>query len=422
MRLHEMNVSQMKRSSSTTKVRRRRGVAAVIAMMYLIIFATLAVGFYATTNNQTIIGHNENSSAVALNAAESGADFMRYQLAYMNLPYGTTTINLMPNTSKVLGDALNGTPNMAGSTVTVSGGAINIPSATGWIKLDSTSGARFRATITQKPATNVLVITIRGGTTTNTATRGVRMEYKPGRYQPFVGISGITMSGGAFTDSYNSALGPYNAATAGKNGTIGSNGNITLSNTVKINGDARPGIGKTVTLLDTASVIGIKLPMSTPIVYPTVVLPVGATNIGDVIMSSGTQNVPGGTYLIKNLSLSGTAVVNWTGPVKLYIQGTYSVKDNVIITTFENNPKNRSIYFLPTCPTATWTGTKSCVGEIYAPDTNITITGGVKIFGRIVAKSINNSSTGGMHADDAMGSAGGTGAYSPDFLTYDEIK
>src|SRR6266568_6731159 len=141
----------------------RRGIAAVIAMVYLVLFSTLAVGFYVTTNNQTIVAHNENSAAVALSATESGVDFMRYQMAFMNLPYGTTTVNLLSNTSKVLGDSLNGTANMGGSTVSVSNGAINIPSATGWIKLDPTTNARFRATITQKPATNVLVVTIHGG-------------------------------------------------------------------------------------------------------------------------------------------------------------------------------------------------------------------------------------------------------------------
>jgi len=73
--------------------------------------------------------------------------------------------------------------------------------------------------------------------------------------------------------------------------------------------------------------------MSTLAAYPSVTLPVGVTSLGDITMSSGTQNIAGGTYLIHNLNLRGTAVINWTGPVVLYVQGTYSVSGGVIINT-----------------------------------------------------------------------------------------
>jgi hypothetical protein len=401
----------------------RSGVTAILAMMYLGIFASLAVGFYAATNTQTIIAHSENDAAIALMAAESGADFMRYQLANMHLPYGTTPSNLMANTADVLGDAMDGTPNMSGSTVGVSSSAINIPSASGWIKIDPKTSTRFRATITQKPGTSTLIVTVRGGASTILATRGVRMEYKPSvRSQVLVGVTGVTMSGSAFTDSYDSSRGAYNAGSAGRNGSIASNGNISLSNTAKINGDARPGPGKAVALLDTASVTGSRLPLPSPITYPSVTLPGGVTNLGDVVMSSGTQNVPGGTYLIRNLNLSGTATINWMGPVTLYIQNSYSVSGGVVINTYQNSPKNRTLYFLPTCTTATWSGSNSCVGDLYAPDTNFTVSGSVQKFGRIIAKSINNSSTGGMHADNSLPQPGGMGSYEPIFGAYEEVK
>src|SRR5688572_10596626 len=95
----------------------RRGFASVLAMVFLGIFATLAVGFYATSNTQAIVGHNERDMALALSAAESGADFIRYHLATMHLPYGTTQSNLLVNTANTLGDALDCTPNMNGSIV-----------------------------------------------------------------------------------------------------------------------------------------------------------------------------------------------------------------------------------------------------------------------------------------------------------------
>jgi hypothetical protein len=398
-------------------------VAALLAMMYLTIFASMAIGFYASTNTQAIVSHAEYNAACALSAAESGSEFMRYQMMNITLPYGTNPTNLMSNAALVLGNELNGTPNMGTSSVSVANGAINIPSPTGWITLDSKLKTRFRATITQKPGTSTLIITVRGGSATASMSRAVRMEYKQSfRSHVLIGLNSVTMSSSAYTDSYNSSKGAYNPATAGKNGNVASDGNITLSNTAKINGDARPGPLKTVTLNDSATVTGLKLPMSTAITYPSVVLPAGVTNLGDVTMSSGTQTLPGGTYLIRNLNLSGTANITWTGPVTLYIQNSYNVSGSVVINAYQNKPANRVLYFLPTCTTATWTGTNTCVGDLYAPDTNFSVGGSVQKFGRIIAKSINNSSSGGMHADDALPQPGGMSSYAPDTNTYEEIQ
>ena len=71
-----------------------------------------------------------------------------------------------------------------------------------------------------------------------------------------------------------------------------------------------------------------------------------------------------------------------------------------------NLPSNRVLRFLPTCATATWSGTNTNTGDMYAPDTDFSITGSVHNFGRIVAKSIANSSSGGMHYDQSLPSPG----------------
>jgi hypothetical protein len=58
----------------------------------------------------------------------------------------------------------------------------------------------------------------------------------------------MTMGSTAFTDSYNSSKGAYNAATANKNGSIASNGNIVLNNTAKVKGNAMYGTNGTITI------------------------------------------------------------------------------------------------------------------------------------------------------------------------------
>jgi len=125
--------------------------------------------------------------------------------------------------------------------------------------------------------------------------------------------------------------------------------------------------------------------------------------------------------VLDSLTLKGDTVINWQGPVTLYIKGAYSVEDNVVINTYKNLPQNRKLYFLPTCTTATWSGNNICVGELYAPDTNFTISGSVQKFGKITAKTIKNSSTGGMHADEALLDPSASGGYVPVQGTYTEV-
>jgi len=403
--------------------RRNRGVTSLLAMLYLVLFATLAVGFYASSNTSTQVAHNDQQSARAMLACESGTSFMRYQMALMNLPYGTNTTNLMANTATALGACLDGTPNMGGQTVAVSGGAIHIPSATGWVALDEGTETRFRATVTQKPGTTTLVVNVRGAAAAEGISRAIQLEYKP-RNGSFalMGLSGVTMSGDAYTDSYNAATGSYSAATAGKKGSIISNGDITLNDFARIEGDARPGFGRQVTTNNDSSVTGWTAPMPSAVTFPSVTLPATYTNLGDVHQTSGTVNIPGGTYLIRNLTLGGTARINWQGPVTLYIQNSYNVSGDVVINTYQNKPANRVLNFLPTCATATWTGTNVCVGDLYAPDTAFTISGSVQKLGRITARTITNSSSGGMHSDESLPMPGGAGNYEPDLTTYAELK
>jgi Flp pilus assembly protein TadG len=223
-----------------------------------------------------------------------------------------------------------------------------------------------------------------------------------------IGLNSITVSGTAYTDSYDATKGAYNAATAKKNGSIASNGDIALQNTAKVNGDVRCGIGKKTTIAGTATVTGLNAPMASQATYPSVTMPSSYTDLGDVNMSSGTVYLSGGTYLIHNLTLSGTSHIIYTGPATLYIQNSYNISQSATIDTYQNLPINRKLNFLPTCTTATWTGTNDCVGELYAPDTDFSISGSVDLYGRVTAKSITLSGGGGMHYDESLTPPGGT--------------
>src|SRR3954451_13739685 len=99
MRPHE-------RSSKETAVnrltRKRRGLASMLAMLYLVLFSALALGFYAATTTSNEVVSNDKLIAGAQAAAESGMDFMRYQLSLVTIPSGTTATTLQSELYKDL--------------------------------------------------------------------------------------------------------------------------------------------------------------------------------------------------------------------------------------------------------------------------------------------------------------------------------
>ncbi|MDB5324100.1 MAG: hypothetical protein JWN40_5731 [Phycisphaerales bacterium] len=221
-----------------------------------------------------------------------------------------------------------------------------------------------------------------------------------------IGIKGITISGSGSTDSYNSKNGAYSAATAGHKGSIASNGNISIGGSADIDGDSRAGVGMSTTVSGSATVTGLKAPLGAVLKFPSVTLPSSYTDLGDVVQSSGTVHIPGGVYLFHSITLSGSAHIVWDGPVVFYVRDSYSVSGNVIIDTYQNLPANRIMNFLPTCTTATWSGSHSCIGELYAPDTDFKISGSAELFGRITAETITLTGNGGLHYDEALAPIG----------------
>lgn len=404
-------------ASSKSNTKFRRGVASVLAMLYLVLFATLAVGFAEASGLNSQVARNERNLAQARASSDAGLAFARYCLGAMTLPMGTNNSNLLSNVATQLGNQLNNTSDMGGTgcAVAVTGGTtIYLPSQTGWIAADSSSQGKFRITITQNGS--ILIVTSQGSAPDGSVIRGEQLQFQAGpKPYALIGLSNMTFSGSAFTDSYDASKGVYNAANAHQVGSIATNGNIALSNTAKVNGDARYGTTGTITVQNTATVTGMQAPLTNTITYPSVTMPAAGTytDLGDVNMSSGTVSIGAGVYVIHNLTLSGTAVVNWTGKTTLYIVNSYNVSGSVQINTYQNLPSNRTLNFLPTCTTATWSGTNVCVGDLYAPDTAFTISGGVEMMGRILAKSITNSSSGGMHYDESMPAPNGLGGYSP---------
>jgi len=116
----------MRHTTTSPRPRLRRGITSMLAMLYLVLFATLAVGFYASTGTSAEVSTNEQRRYRALGAAESGMDFMRYQLFQISIPPSTLDANLLTEIHKDLSAQLNGTANMGAKLVGIDAGATKI--------------------------------------------------------------------------------------------------------------------------------------------------------------------------------------------------------------------------------------------------------------------------------------------------------
>src|SRR5690348_16496516 len=156
----------------------RRGFASLMAMLYLVLFATLAIGFYVATTLAVQVARNERSSTVAQFAADSGLQFMRYQLGAMTIPPGTTSAQLLTTTYGLLSASLNGSPNMGTDVVTLSNNKIYVPGNTShFVRLDNRTGAQFQAVLEQ--VGDKIQCTVVGASNDSTSLqRGIQLTFK----------------------------------------------------------------------------------------------------------------------------------------------------------------------------------------------------------------------------------------------------
>src|SRR5687768_12637590 len=230
-----------------SRARSRRGTTAVLAMMYLILFSTLALGFYAAVNTSAQIAGNDRKTTGARVAAESGMQFMRYQLGTLGIPPRTDPLNLFNTTFERLSLKLNGSPNMNGHVVAIDHSnpaepKILVPGpADAYIRADA-YGHMFRAEVTRYGAHGLRVKVIGKDQPSGTITsevrgaRGVRLDYDLDDTPAYIfsyGVasrSAISLSGNVAVTGAEAAMGSVMSATT-------SGVPVTFSGGASISGD-----------------------------------------------------------------------------------------------------------------------------------------------------------------------------------------
>jgi len=277
----------------------------------------------------------------------------------------------------------------------------------------------------------------------------VRLKPSAGWGYGAFGRSSTKIGGsGTVTDSYDSRLGTYasqavnkdaGGAYARSNGGIGSNGTIQLQGLVHGNANAGPGL--TPNLTGGGVVTGNITPLSAPMDLPaTPYAEFAAANLinqngtwtatGSAIYNpltknlavsgGGTLTLSGGTYFFSSLSLSGGSILKVTGPVKIYITQVGSLGGGGIVNV-TGLPANLQIfqhpYALPVGvpPAKKFNNTLSVSGgsgsalTVYAPFTDVAVTGSGAVYGAIIADNLQAQGGAQFHYDEALGGLGGSG-------------
>lgn len=261
---------------------------------------------------------------------------------------------------------------------------------------------------------------------------------------------GITFGGKGVFDSYNSSVGPYNPANHGTNAVAltdaGTAGAITLGGG-KIYGMTVTGPGGTVSASGQASVgdtnwigggsLGVEPGWSANdanVQFNDEAAPYS----GGIIPTSGLLGGTNYTYLLNgvlvskyymtSLSLNASQIMMVVGNVTLYVTGNLTVSGSAAIVIAPGSslnlylggnmncagqgvvnqtlaPANFIVHGLPTCTSISYSGGNDFYGVVNAPECNLSFSGGSSAYGAFVANSISLTGQGGVHYDEALGSA-----------------
>ncbi len=235
---------------------------------------------------------------------------------------------------------------------------------------------------------------------------------------PIIGDTSVEISASGSTDSYNSSIGPYGGSNIGSNGNVLSNGDITLTGSSRVHGDATAGGAQP----DQSHVEGAALGGQPPFSLSGVTCPSGGytpsvpsgsgisydPSTGDLTVSGNKNNLTlssPGTYYFHTLKVQGgaTLTISSGGHVNIYISAELNASGGSLFNQ-SLSPTTLTIWGCGT-DTSSWTfsggDTRTALG-IYAPKHPFTLSGGQEMYGALVVKSFTSSGGSIIHYDEAL--------------------
>lgn len=237
----------------------------------------------------------------------------------------------------------------------------------------------------------------------------VNVTNKPIFDNAVFGTSTVILDGPVLIDSYDSSLGSYGGTNIGIDGHVATDAtaaaSVTLKKTVIINGDMTTGVGSnpsTVISNPGGAAIAGTISAATSVVSPqTISTSIPSSGALD-LSGSTTQTLTTGTYRFDSINLSGSATLQASGPVVIYVDGAVTLGGNV--STASSKPSNMIIYVTGTSD-VTLSGSVAFYGALYAPNSTVQVSGSGDIYGAMVAKNYNHNGSGDVHYDVSLKSA-----------------
>jgi Putative Flp pilus-assembly TadE/G-like len=233
------------------------------------------------------------------------------------------------------------------------------------------------------------------------------VAFAPAGYS-IVGLSSITYSSISSSDSYNSSNGSYASQTPASQGSIASNGTITVDSGSTVNGNVYySGSAPSITA-NGGSCTGTQSSVST-ITVATPSTPGSATSKGYIGISSSAANLTltAGTYSCTGLSIDsgGTLTIDASGgPVNLYSSGGVFGNGGTIIVT-GNIPNNFHLYVTNSSAVQLANGSNWYMA-LDAPLSTVTLASTSTLYGSVIANNLTLTAGTAIHVDQALTNTG----------------
>ena len=375
---------------------------ALIAVLTMILVMVLLVSaFLLLVTRARVIGERYNNSTQAIELAEAGVECAIWEMNYGNNDFlasdGWSGTN--PKT-KTINNFQDGGGNIYGN-ISIS------------VTDPMTADQKIVSTGTVTPKTGPAI------------SRIVRVEVKGQAYFRYgILTSGkVTMSGGAFTDSYNSVTGQSglsrgNIATNGSSASI-----IDMSGGSQVRGNAATGPGGTIGMSGGSTVTSQSHNANeqlSPITAPASLqsLPSGVTlnttgsitgdkrydaitlSGGAIVTITGNTNI----YVTGQINLSGGSRIDVAlgGKANVYANGNVAVSGGSTINNLTQKPLSFNLWATNNVTSVNLSGGMQYYGTVYAPNANLNLSGGTKVSGSVVGKTTDLSGGGVVHFDENL--------------------
>lgn len=397
------------RRQRTAAASKQRGFALLLVLLLSVI--SLAIGLYAALGSRTemSLAHNDLLLKQALNVAEAGIQHAARAISN----HATPDDELASNSGGAcnangVGNAGSGIATV-GSAVALNGGcyrfrALGPDESDGYYLVVSDN--HDEGTATDDPLRDkdfTLRVTSVG--VVGTAIRTIRVTLIGKTDFGFFGMDELKMSGGSISDSF---IGTYSAGTAQPQSKVGSNGEVRLSGgSTQIRGDALAG--GTVGTTGGSSVTGTStdgapaqnfapVASCSPFSNNTGISPSSAYNssTGKLEMSSGgTVTLTPGIYCFSEVKMNGGSSLTVSGPTVLNVTEKFDASGGSVSNTTGDAFKLK--VNVSGSGDVKISGGSEAYMMIYAPLSQIDVSGSSPFFGSIIGRTLTASGGAFLH-------------------------